>query len=183
MAAILARKSLLAIHSRQLRLSIIGFIFQGSQKEPMNAKFSLDGFEEVPELPLIVERISCELKILKSRLQYLIFQLLFIGSLKVLWLLQPTLQLCLVEDLSFGSRSNSSGGNRGIVERFSLFNFETKEIDHFENWIKVMEYDCKSITTAIHNIHKHEAIFNSFFLMAFGPWRREKSNREPDKDK
>ncbi|XP_010694662.2 protein SIEVE ELEMENT OCCLUSION B [Beta vulgaris subsp. vulgaris] len=32
-----------------------------SQKEPMNPKFSLDGFQEVPELPLIVERISCEI--------------------------------------------------------------------------------------------------------------------------
>ncbi|KAJ6758238.1 BLOC-1 COMPLEX SUBUNIT 1 [Salix koriyanagi] len=33
-------------------------------------------------------------------------------------------------------------------------NTAIKEIGDFENWMKTMEYDCKSITTAIHNIHK-----------------------------
>ncbi|KMT05438.1 hypothetical protein BVRB_7g175650 [Beta vulgaris subsp. vulgaris] len=33
-------------------------------------------------------------------------------------------------------------------------NTAIKEIGDFENWIKVMEYDCKSITTAIRNIHQ-----------------------------
>uniref|UniRef100_A0A7C9AB28 Biogenesis of lysosome-related organelles complex 1 subunit 1 n=2 Tax=Opuntia streptacantha TaxID=393608 RepID=A0A7C9AB28_OPUST len=32
-------------------------------------------------------------------------------------------------------------------------NTAIKEIGDFENWIKVMEYDCKSITAAIRNIH------------------------------
>lgn len=32
-------------------------------------------------------------------------------------------------------------------------NTAIKEIGDFENWIKVMEYDCKSIGTAIRNIH------------------------------
>ncbi|XP_057549316.1 biogenesis of lysosome-related organelles complex 1 subunit 1 [Amaranthus tricolor] len=34
-------------------------------------------------------------------------------------------------------------------------NTAIKEIGDFENWIKVMEYDCKSITTAIRNIHQN----------------------------
>ncbi|KAL8129852.1 hypothetical protein V2J09_019007 [Rumex salicifolius] len=29
-----------------------------------------------------------------------------------------------------------------------------KEIGDFENWMKIMEYDCKSITAAIRNIHQ-----------------------------
>ncbi|XP_021716319.1 biogenesis of lysosome-related organelles complex 1 subunit 1-like [Chenopodium quinoa] len=33
-------------------------------------------------------------------------------------------------------------------------NTAIKEIGDFENWIKVMEYDCKSIATAIRNIHQ-----------------------------
>ncbi|KAI9118259.1 hypothetical protein K1719_010591 [Acacia pycnantha] len=33
-------------------------------------------------------------------------------------------------------------------------NTAVKEIGDFENWMKVMEYDCKSITSAIHNIHQ-----------------------------
>ncbi|KAK4274895.1 hypothetical protein QN277_018057 [Acacia crassicarpa] len=33
-------------------------------------------------------------------------------------------------------------------------NTAVKEIGDFENWIKVMEYDCKSITAAIQNIHQ-----------------------------
>ncbi|CAN1262921.1 Biogenesis of lysosome-related organelles complex 1 subunit 1 [Linum perenne] len=33
-------------------------------------------------------------------------------------------------------------------------NTAIKEIGDFENWMKVMEFDCKSIGAAIHNIHK-----------------------------
>ncbi|KAL2317390.1 hypothetical protein Fmac_031266 [Flemingia macrophylla] len=33
-------------------------------------------------------------------------------------------------------------------------NTALKEIGDFENWMKIMEYDCKSITTAIQNIHQ-----------------------------
>ncbi|KAK9124686.1 hypothetical protein Sjap_014288 [Stephania japonica] len=33
-------------------------------------------------------------------------------------------------------------------------NSALKEIGDFENWMKVMDYDCKSITNAIHAIHK-----------------------------
>ncbi|KAK7276101.1 hypothetical protein RIF29_17234 [Crotalaria pallida] len=33
-------------------------------------------------------------------------------------------------------------------------NTAVKEIGDFENWMKVMEYDCKSITAAIQNIHQ-----------------------------
>lgn len=35
------------------------------------------------------------------------------------------------------------------------FSFElTQEIGDFENMMKIMEYDCKSITAAIQNIHQ-----------------------------
>ncbi|KAK9159246.1 hypothetical protein Scep_005820 [Stephania cephalantha] len=33
-------------------------------------------------------------------------------------------------------------------------NSALKEIGDFENWMKVMDYDCRSITRAIHAIHK-----------------------------
>ncbi|ESW14060.1 hypothetical protein PHAVU_008G249600 [Phaseolus vulgaris] len=33
-------------------------------------------------------------------------------------------------------------------------NTALKEIGDFENWMKIMEYDCKNITTAIQNIHQ-----------------------------
>lgn len=33
-------------------------------------------------------------------------------------------------------------------------NTAIKEIGDFENWMKVMEYDCKSIAAAIRNIHQ-----------------------------
>ncbi|XP_062016258.1 biogenesis of lysosome-related organelles complex 1 subunit 1 [Rosa rugosa] len=33
-------------------------------------------------------------------------------------------------------------------------NTAIKEIGDFENWMKIMEFDCKSITAAIHNIHQ-----------------------------
>ncbi|CAL0317755.1 unnamed protein product [Lupinus luteus] len=33
-------------------------------------------------------------------------------------------------------------------------NTAVKEIGDFENWMKVMEYECKSITAAIKNIHQ-----------------------------
>ncbi|KAL6200459.1 PREDICTED: biogenesis of lysosome-related organelles complex 1 subunit 1 [Fragaria vesca subsp. vesca] len=33
-------------------------------------------------------------------------------------------------------------------------NSAIKEIGDFENWMKIMEFDCKSITAAIHNIHQ-----------------------------
>ncbi|XP_061367363.1 biogenesis of lysosome-related organelles complex 1 subunit 1 [Gastrolobium bilobum] len=33
-------------------------------------------------------------------------------------------------------------------------NTAVKEIGDFENWMKTMEYDCKSITAAIQNIHQ-----------------------------
>ncbi|CAN1151414.1 Biogenesis of lysosome-related organelles complex 1 subunit 1 [Linum perenne] len=33
-------------------------------------------------------------------------------------------------------------------------NTAIKEIGDFENWMKVMEFDCKSIGAAIHNIHR-----------------------------
>ncbi|KAK7300825.1 hypothetical protein RJT34_11676 [Clitoria ternatea] len=33
-------------------------------------------------------------------------------------------------------------------------NIALKEIGDFENWMKIMEYDCKSITAAIQNIHQ-----------------------------
>ncbi|CAL0315664.1 unnamed protein product [Lupinus luteus] len=33
-------------------------------------------------------------------------------------------------------------------------NTAVKEIGDFENWMKVMEYECKSITAAIQNIHQ-----------------------------
>ncbi|KAL4299663.1 hypothetical protein HN51_050353 [Arachis hypogaea] len=33
-------------------------------------------------------------------------------------------------------------------------NTAVKEIGDFENWMKIMEYDCKSITAAIQNIHQ-----------------------------
>ncbi|KAF7816209.1 biogenesis of lysosome-related organelles complex 1 subunit 1 [Senna tora] len=33
-------------------------------------------------------------------------------------------------------------------------NTAVKEIGDFENWMKTMEFDCKSITAAIHNIHQ-----------------------------
>ncbi|KAK4743083.1 hypothetical protein SAY87_001084 [Trapa incisa] len=33
-------------------------------------------------------------------------------------------------------------------------NSAIKEIGDFENWMKVMEYDCKSISAAIRNIHQ-----------------------------
>ncbi|XP_008245706.1 PREDICTED: biogenesis of lysosome-related organelles complex 1 subunit 1-like [Prunus mume] len=33
-------------------------------------------------------------------------------------------------------------------------NSAIKEIRDFENWMKIMEFDCKSITAAIHNIHQ-----------------------------
>ncbi|KAH1095435.1 hypothetical protein AAZX31_14G187500 [Glycine max] len=33
-------------------------------------------------------------------------------------------------------------------------NTALKEIGDFENWMKIMEFDCKSITTAIQNIHQ-----------------------------
>ncbi|KAL2899369.1 Biogenesis of lysosome-related organelles complex 1 subunit 1 [Bienertia sinuspersici] len=33
-------------------------------------------------------------------------------------------------------------------------NTAIKEIGDFENWIKVIEYDCKSITAAVRNIHQ-----------------------------
>ncbi|XP_009369544.2 biogenesis of lysosome-related organelles complex 1 subunit 1 [Pyrus x bretschneideri] len=33
-------------------------------------------------------------------------------------------------------------------------NTAIKEIGDFENWMKTMEFDCKSITAAIHNIHQ-----------------------------
>ncbi|PON66186.1 Biogenesis of lysosome-related organelles complex 1 subunit [Trema orientale] len=34
------------------------------------------------------------------------------------------------------------------------FNTAVKEIGDFENWMKTMEFDCKSIVAAIHNIHQ-----------------------------
>lgn len=34
-----------------------------------------------------------------------------------------------------------------------LINTAIKEIGDFENWMKIMEFDCKSITAAISNIH------------------------------
>ncbi|KAL6203534.1 hypothetical protein ACLB2K_027234 [Fragaria x ananassa] len=34
------------------------------------------------------------------------------------------------------------------------FWFVLQEIGDFENWMKIMEFDCKSITAAIHNIHQ-----------------------------
>ncbi|KAJ7964295.1 Biogenesis of lysosome-related organelles complex 1 subunit, partial [Quillaja saponaria] len=40
-----------------------------------------------------------------------------------------------------------------LVATHSL-NTAVKEIGDFENWMKAMEYDCKSITAAIHNIHQ-----------------------------
>ncbi|KAE8038427.1 hypothetical protein FH972_010938 [Carpinus fangiana] len=33
-------------------------------------------------------------------------------------------------------------------------NTAVKEIGDFENWMKTMEFDCKSINAAIHNIHQ-----------------------------
>ncbi|KAB1225698.1 Biogenesis of lysosome-related organelles complex 1 subunit 1 [Morella rubra] len=33
-------------------------------------------------------------------------------------------------------------------------NTAIKEIGDFENWMKTMEFDCKSINAAIHNIHQ-----------------------------
>lgn len=36
---------------------------------------------------------------------------------------------------------------------YSIFS-NAQEIGDFENWIKVMEYDCKSINAAICNIHQ-----------------------------
>ncbi|KAI4305425.1 hypothetical protein L6164_028793 [Bauhinia variegata] len=33
-------------------------------------------------------------------------------------------------------------------------NTAVKEIGDFENWMKIMEFDCKSICAAIHNIHQ-----------------------------
>ncbi|KAK7321413.1 hypothetical protein VNO77_32036 [Canavalia gladiata] len=33
-------------------------------------------------------------------------------------------------------------------------NTALKEIGDFENWMKIMEYDCKNITAAIQNIHQ-----------------------------
>ncbi|KAL0537656.1 hypothetical protein IC582_026639 [Cucumis melo] len=33
-------------------------------------------------------------------------------------------------------------------------NTAVKEIGDFENWIKTIDFDCKSITTAIHNIYQ-----------------------------
>lgn len=35
-----------------------------------------------------------------------------------------------------------------------LFWVVLQEIGDFENWMKIMEFDCKSITAAIHNIHQ-----------------------------
>ncbi|KAJ7959916.1 Biogenesis of lysosome-related organelles complex 1 subunit [Quillaja saponaria] len=40
-----------------------------------------------------------------------------------------------------------------LVATHSL-NTTVKEIGDFENWMKTMEYDCKSITAAIYNIHQ-----------------------------
>ncbi|XP_062086725.1 biogenesis of lysosome-related organelles complex 1 subunit 1 [Humulus lupulus] len=34
------------------------------------------------------------------------------------------------------------------------FNTAVKEIGDFENWMKTMEFDCKSVVAAIHNIHQ-----------------------------
>ncbi|XP_030503097.1 biogenesis of lysosome-related organelles complex 1 subunit 1 isoform X2 [Cannabis sativa] len=34
------------------------------------------------------------------------------------------------------------------------FNSAVKEIGDFENWMKTMEFDCKSVVAAIHNIHQ-----------------------------
>ncbi|VVA16439.1 Hypothetical predicted protein [Prunus dulcis] len=33
-------------------------------------------------------------------------------------------------------------------------NSAIKEFGDFENWMKIMEFDCKNITAAIHNIHQ-----------------------------
>ncbi|EXB28406.1 hypothetical protein L484_002214 [Morus notabilis] len=33
-------------------------------------------------------------------------------------------------------------------------NTAVKEIGDFENWMKTMEFDCKSVVAAIHNIHQ-----------------------------
>ncbi|WVY90694.1 hypothetical protein V8G54_036208 [Vigna mungo] len=39
-------------------------------------------------------------------------------------------------------------------ERIERFGSTSMEIGDFENWMKIMEYDCKNITTAIQNIHQ-----------------------------
>ncbi|KAG9445457.1 hypothetical protein H6P81_016797 [Aristolochia fimbriata] len=43
--------------------------------------------------------------------------------------------------------------NQWLVATRAL-NTALKEIGDFENWMKTMDYDCKSITAAICNIHK-----------------------------
>ena len=41
-----------------------------------------------------------------------------------------------------------------VLVVYSLKWLVLQEIGDFENWMKTMEFDCKSIVAAIHNIHQ-----------------------------
>lgn len=52
-----------------------------------------------------------------------------------------------------------------------FFFFVRQEFGDFENWMKIMEFDCKNITAAIHNIHQAWSsskvfVFTNFYVIS-----------------